>query len=281
MPKLSIFIGVVSYAGTRFGISQSAEGLGASLARALADHGVRADVVVDTEDRWDGTPLTPDEIQEALSAQARLEDAWRDYLHSAGSWSVRERGASILRWVKRGYRRIAAPNEQFLVRLINIELAHRELWQRGSESGAEWILIIEDDAASTDVADLTNGLLHLLESADSSVQFINLSESFSLEELGVKEILLPSDVPWKGSSRRSVLFGERPVTNTVCAIAYRNGFAAELLRTFSQMPLHPVVPIDWKLNQMLMQMFEQNTLGAGSCLWVVPGPIDQLSMRST
>lgn len=281
MPELSIFIGVVSYAGTRFGISQGDRGLGASLVRALADRGVRAEVVVDIQDRWDGTPVTPEEIQEALTAQARLEDAWVDYLNSEGSWSMRERGASVLRWFRRGYRRIAAPDEQFVVRLINIELAHRELWQRGFESGAEWILIIEDDASSTDVADLADGLVDLLESADSSVQFINLSESFSLEELGVKDLLLPDRATWKGSSQRSVFLGERPVTNTVCAIAYRSAFAVELLRMFSQMPLHPVVPIDWKLNQALMKMFEDKKLSAGSCLWVVPGPIDQLSMRST
>jgi hypothetical protein len=72
---------------------------------------------------------------------------------------------------------------------------------------------------------------------------------------------------------------ELPVTNTVCAIAYRAPFAELLLEEYSKMPQRPVVPIDWKLNQALMTVHGRGELPSGSCLWVLPGPIDQLSMR--
>jgi len=164
-------------------------------------------------------------------------------------------------------------------RLLNIELAHQELLRQGLTSRAPWILILEDDAWSANIDDLADGLTDLLELAEVSVRFINLSESFDLSELGIKHLLGDSDYSWHGSTTRAVLSAQQPVTNTVCAIAYRSYFAEQLLSAYASMPMRPVVPIDWKLNQALMDMHSSGSLGVGSCWWVVPGPIDQLSMR--
>ena len=127
--------------------------------------------------------------------------------------------------------------------------------------------------------DLTNGLVDLLQGAPNNVQFINVSESFDVSELGIDHLLSATDIDWAGSATRRVVSASRPVTNTVCAIAYRASFAADLLREFSSMPMRPVVPIDWKLNKALMSMNASGALGPESCWWVIPGPIDQLSMR--
>jgi len=164
-------------------------------------------------------------------------------------------------------------------RLLNIELAHQELLRQGIASHAPWIVILEDDAWSADIDDLADGLTDLLARADANVQFINLSESFGLSELGIIHLLGHSDCSWRGPIARTVLSAQRPVTNTVCAIAYRSSFAEQLLSAYALMPMRPVVPIDWKLNQALMDMYAAGSLGADSCWWVVPGPIDQLSMR--
>ena len=277
----SLFIGVVSYEGTRYPQAKGSEGLAAQLAAALQVRGRECTVVIDTSNRLnaDQAPVSDADVQAALSAQVRLEGEWDRYIRASRRRTVRGSAHSALRWLRRGWQRFAPPGKSMVERLLNIELAHQELLRQGIASRAPWILILEDDAWSANIDDLADGLTDLLERADVSVRFINLSESFDLSELGIKHLLGDSDCYWHGSTTRAVLSAQQPVTNTVCAIAYRSSFAEELLAQYGSMPMRPVVPIDWKLNRALMDMRATGSLGAGSCWWVVPGPIDQLSMR--
>ena len=277
----SLFIGVVSYEGSKYLQAQGPEGLAAQLATALRERGRECLVKIDTSNRLDTTqtPVSDADVQAALSAQVQLEGEWDRYIRASHRSIVRGRAHTALRWLRRGWQRFAPPGKSMIERLLNIELAHQELLRQGITSYAPWIVILEDDASSTDIDDLADGLTDLLERAGTSVQFINLSESFDLSELGINHLLGNSDYSWHGSVARSVLSAHRPVTNTVCAIAYRSSFAEQLLAAYASMPIRPVVPIDWKLNQALMDMHATGSLGAGSCWWVVPGPIDQLSMR--
>jgi len=240
-------------------------------------------VVVDVTNRWNAAadPITAEDVQGALSAQVRLEDEWSKYLRGHRSRSVKSAALSILRRGKRWWRRFAPPPAVTVERLLNIELAHTALLDAGVASEAQWILILEDDAFSGNVRDLADGLVEVMNTASKDVQFVNLSESFDVAELGIERILIRAPVAWSGSCDRAVLSASRPVTNTVCAIAYRSDFAQRLLDVYAQMPIRPVVPIDWKLNAALMHMFGSGELGEGSCWWVVPGPIDQLSMRDS
>jgi len=110
---------------------------------------------------------------------------------------------------------------------------------------------------------------------------VNLSISFTPAELGVEHLVSESaDASWAGSVPRTILVSSRPVTNTVCAIAYRSDFVAELLREFALLPMNPVVPIDWKLNLALMRMYKRGDIAAGDCWLVEPGPIVQMSMQT-
>ena len=281
MSAASLFIGVVSHEGTRFPAAQGPEGLAALLSAQLTDRGVPHSVVVDVTNRWDtaADPIKAEDVQGALSAQVNLGDEWSRYLRGHRPRSVKSAALSILRRGKRRWRRFAPPPTVMVERLLNIELAHTALLDAGVASGAQWMLILEDDAFSDDVCDLADGLVDLIKTASKDVQFVNLSESFDVAELGIARLLVRAPVAWKGTSARTVLSASRPVTNTVCAIAYRSDFAQRLLDVYAQMPIRPVVPIDWKLNAALMQMFGSGELGEGSCWWVVPGPIDQLSMR--
>lgn len=239
------------------------------------------EVSVDTSNRLDtsANPVTSVDVQDALSAQVRLEDEWNVYLSGSRLSGLRSVGNSGLRWGRRLWRKVAPPSTSMVERLLNIEMAHVALLNQGLSSGARWILILEDDASATDVVDLTRGLVDLLQGAPDDVQFINVSESFDVSELGIDHLLSVTDTEWAGSVTRRVVSASRPVTNTVCAIAYRASFVTELLDWFSSMPMRPVVPIDWKLNKGLMAMNASGALGADSCWWVIPGPIDQLSMR--
>ena len=261
--------------------SQGPSGLAAQLATSLSELGIVVEVAIDTSNRLDTSmePVTSVDVQDALSAQVRLEDEWNGYLSGSRLSRLNAAADFALRWGRRLWRKFAPPSTSMVERLLNIEMAHVALWAQGLSSGAPWILILEDDASAHDLADLTDGLIDLLQTAPDDVQFVNVSESFKVSKLGIDHLLGEAHAGWAGSVTRRVVSASRPVTNTVCAIAYRASFVADLLREFSSMPMRPVVPIDWKLNKALMSMHASGELGADSCWWVVPGPINQLSMR--
>ena len=274
MTSPALFVGVVSHQGSRFAVSQGDEGLAAHLALALPG----IEMAVNTADLLDESvvPVTPALVQASLTAELRIDARWARFLG-------RPRGprwwaGQGLRWARRGFRAVRPPSPAMVRRLLNIELSHLDLLRRGLASGAPWILILEDDAMSADVPDLAAGLVGLMASG-RSVGFVNLSRSFDTETLGIDHLLSPSGVAWAGSVPRSVLAASRPVTNTVCAIAYEREFLTRLVSVWEALPMTPVLPIDWKLNLALMQMFEDGALGAGACWLVEPAPITQMSMQ--
>ena len=93
MVAASLFIGVVSYPGTRFPVAQGPDGLGARLAQAMRERGFSVDLTIDTTNRWDveAAPLTRGDVQEALSAQVRLEDRWESFLRGGAAIDSRAR----------------------------------------------------------------------------------------------------------------------------------------------------------------------------------------------
>ena len=293
MDAITCFIGVVSHASSRFGVNQGPEGLGSRLAQALSNLGCRSEVVVNTADLWDGrldqgaldsqwaVNLDRSAVQRSLTAQLALERRWSTYLGL--STSLRDRFRNFALRLGRLRRRIQSPSPSSLRRLLNIELSHLDLWQRGINSGASWILVLEDDAFSADIHDLAAGLVGLT-SESGHLAFVNMSRSFSALELRI-EYLLGHDphMQWQGFQYRELLIAARPVTNTVCAIAYHRDFLIKLLETWRSLPVDPVVPIDWKLNQALMQLYRTGNFALsdsefGACLMVMPEPIVQGSM---
>jgi len=171
------------------------------------------------------------------------------------------------------------PKATIYERLLNIELSHQALLRQALDEGAKWILILEDDAWSDSVNELGHTLDMIINEAPTALKLLNLSESFGVSRLGVDRLLKQIDPPWWQGVTRRLASASRPVTNTVCAVAYRSDFAIQLLSAYDAMGLKPILPIDWKLNKVLMSMNESGALGADSCWWVIPGPIDQLSMR--
>ena len=164
-------------------------------------------------------------------------------------------------------------------RLLNIELSHLDLMRRGLASGAAWVLILEDDALSPDLTDIATGLTGLMATSPAP-SFVNLSQSFTTAQLGIDHLLSPvAGAAWQGSLPREILQSGRPVTNTVCAILYSAQFLGELVMALDALPMEPVVPIDWKLNLALMNVFEAGAFPQGSCWLVEPAPIRQMSME--
>ena len=278
MASVSVFIGLVSHVRSSFSQNQGSEGLAALLAIALRELGHECESRVITENLFDENPflLTPEMSRESVFEEIRLESQWFEFLERGDRLGQLVRVAGrrarfFLNWRKNS-------QDRELRRLLNIEYSHIDLYRRAVGSGASWAIILEDDATSADVNGLLNGLLPLIQS-NASVKMINLSESFTLDQIGVRHLLCPLDgLHWGGNSARRLLGVRKPATNTVCAIAFRTDFLAEILADFDAQPAFPVVPIDWKLNATLMRLYESGAIGANECLFIEPAPIIQLSM---
>jgi len=167
-----------------------------------------------------------------------------------------------------------------LRRLVNIELSHLELLRSAHRSGCSWALIVEDDAIVEDANEFAADLQLFLsrQSHEVNPSFLNVSDSFDYSTLKVGEHLHPRGT-W--NSRSEILSADRPVTNTVCAVLYRAEFLSELLPTLSQIPISPVIPIDWKINAALLDLYDRGQIGADDCWFISPGPIMQGSMHGS
>ena len=221
-------------------------------------------------------PLTPKMARASIREEIRLESRWFEFLERDDKLThlgriLGRRAQFLLDWKRNS-------QDRELRRLLNIEFSHVDLYRRAVESRATWAIILEDDAVGSDVSDLVSGLLALAESG-TNIKMINLSESFTLDQVGVRHLLGPIEgLSWSGTAVRAVLGSRKPATNTVCAIAFRTDFLAEVLADFDSQPIFPVVPIDWKLNASLMRLYESGAIGVNECLFIEPAPIIQLSM---
>lgn len=269
----AVFIGLVSHVGTRFTESLEPEGLAFQLAASIP----ASELEICTRDLFDESGRTADSrmAQGSLSAELRAEFQWAKYLgrlHESKWWAT-----YAGRWAHRLRLFIDRPSDSYTRRLLNIEYAHRFLMRRGLDSGAQWVIILEDDASCSNVDDLIPGLTHLMVAADREC-LINISDSFTFASLGIKHLLaVCRTIRWKGTHPRAVLEAGRPVTNTVCAMAYSRYLLQEIVTCFDGMPEEPVVPIDWKLNQALMTLTARGD--DIQCLLLDPAPVQQLSMR--
>ena len=270
MPAPRFLIGVVTHEGSRFPEAIGDAGAAASLASALRALDCDVSIRVMAEDLWAGE-ATPAMVQASLNAQLALEAAWGRFLGRSrtASWWL-EQG---LRTLGRVRRRLSPPSPSMVRRLLNIELAHMTLLRVGLDSGADVMVVLEDDAVLEDPVDAAAGLLGLL-SLDWG--YVSISASFGSGHLRVGGLLSPAGT-WAGTRTRQVLRSSLPVTDTVCAMAYRGDFLATLVPALDQVPQQPVLPIDWKLNAALMAMARRADLSQ-ACLLVEPGPFRQGSM---
>lgn len=285
----TVFLGLVTHRATRFPESQGETGLLAQIHQELQTRGVSSVVSVHDADHFDAAlvPLTKAEVTASIVAELDLEQRWRIY--------VRPEKAGIpltaFMGLRRLYRRIrlappwssdaeaSAPGAAMLRRLVNIELAHLHLMNQAMEQGAEWALIVEDDAQSSDPRAFADALADFISTHGSARQprYVNVSRSFETDPLGIERHLTP-DGEWDAGTR--ILRADQPLTNTVCAILYRTDFLRELMPALESIPLSPVLPIDWKLNAALLDLNQRGSLGAGDCWFLDPGPLAQGSMHA-
>jgi hypothetical protein len=280
-----LFVGLVTHPRSRFADAASPTGLMSGLATAVAESGATVVTAVSDRDEYtdDLLPLTVDVVRQSIEAELSCERRWREYLagHPAGV------GLRSFMAVRRAYRSITlappwvrslGPDDagaRMVRRLVNIELSHLRLIEEAVASGASWCLLLEDDAWCEDPHGFASALMRFVREAETrgQPQTVNMSESFSIDDLGIRHLLTP--IPPEQAGPWPMYAAERPVTNTVCAVLYRGDFMARLLGELRQIPVAPVIPIDFKLNEALMRMAPSVAPGD---VWVAsPAPLSQRS----
>lgn len=158
-----------------------------------------------------------------------------------------------------------------LTRLLNIDYSHLRIWRHSLAVGAKATLVIEDDAqlVSDEIALLIGSLMDRFD--DRSV-LVNCSESLDHGSLGVEQILRRA--PATDRIGTVEVRDPRPsITNTVCANLYSAAALEKLLWHIDHRGLVPVLPIDWRVNDFLIDNPDVSTW------WLLPAPFVQGSMH--
>lgn len=259
------------------------------MADGLTSRGIGVAIEIHDADHHEESvlPLTKAQVQASIKAEMALEEEWRLFIDSEQS-RARLRLCMAARHAYRTVR-LAPPwqtsleaspsGASMLRRLVNIELAHMHLLRHAQEQGAEWALIVEDDAHLADPGAFADALAAFMRrEQERQPSYVNVSRSFSHDRLEVERHLTPVG-SW--DSTTTILSSDLPLTNTVCAILYRGDFLTRLVPAMEAIPVSPVLPIDWKLNQALLNLFEVGQMGPGDCWFLDPAPILQGSMHET
>lgn len=278
-----LFVGLVTHENSRFGDAGKETGLLRRVEAGLTRQGLRVATILVDEDAWnpDVLPITIAEVRASIDAEIDSERRWREYVLGS-RLSVLDQITLSLRRLRRRFTltppwkaRIREQDDGFRLvrRLVNIELAHVKVLRAAVDSKARWVLVLEDDASTDSPERFSFELGDFLRRADrrGAPSMVNLSESFTSRELGIDHLLSRNqgedNFPWPGFSAK------RPVTNTVCAVLYSRALLAPLVTALDGIPLSPVIPIDFKVNEAVMEIAHDQA--PGSCWVLSPAPLRQ------
>ena len=170
-------------------------------------------------------------------------------------------------------------------RILNINSGYTNLLNDFLSSGKIFGLIFEDDAFFETSSELINEIFKLLKHAASlniKSFFIDISDSFTFEELGV-EHLVETNVH---EEKFETFFGSTirkasvPFSNTTCAVIYNREMALHLhkgVRNLSTKRGKRITPMDWSFNLVLMDMAKANI--PLQCFHLDPGMFTQSSLK--
>lgn len=294
MDGSGLFVGLITYQGSAFTRHGEAVQMIDTIEAAMAAQGTACSSLISDRDDYSAAdyPVTRSLLLSSALFQAWLEFRWRRYVARgrAASLPSLPRDAAVL--VVMSARRLHSylglnpfrsasrmPGARQVIRLLNIDLSHLRVYKSVLQSDASSALVIEDDARLTGHETAFAVLTSVLARLDPHTPgLVNLSESISHTELGVSEILgQPEAID--GIEGIGVSTCSRPVTNTVCANLFSRRFLELLVASMEKHGLRPVIPIDWRLNRMIMDEWESGRLDSTSCTWIIPGVFVQGSMH--
>ena len=260
-----LVLGLVTHPNSRF--RSSGEAVCERVRHDLISSGIRTDrLVSDRNDAHDDRyGISRSLVRRSARAQAELEARWRSRISESTSTPL-DLAVKQAIGVKRG---LASP--AVLTRLLNIDYSHLRIWRHSLAVGAKATLVIEDDAqlVNDEIGRLVGSLMDRFE--DKSV-LVNCSESLDQRSLGVEDILQRARV----TDRLGAVDVRDPrptITNTVCANLYSSAVLEKLIWHVDHRGLVPVVPIDWRVNDFLIDNPNVSTW------WLQPAPFVQGSMH--
>ena len=278
-PKL--FIGLVTHPKSRFNVRGEANHRITELAQNLRENRLTVETFISDRNDFDEAPQKIGFGIRLRSAwlQAETERVWAKYLDSASDPQTKVSHLGRFFYLAMFIRRSISflVSSRSLERLANIDLSHLRVLRAGINSGADWILVIEDDGVAENLSEVATNLELTISFAgiDKSDTFMNLSQSMSEGELGIEAIMSrPKEVfPFPDGGK--IVEISPPISNTVCANLYSRTFAARFADAIESQGILPSIPIDWRLNKLVMN----STMTETRCYWVIPGMFIQQSMH--
>ena len=278
-PKL--LLGLVTHSRSRFNANGQATRMIMELAGFLRDRGMTVQTLISDRNDFDAKSQKIGVLNRLDSARAQVQTEWdwSKYLQAANGVQVDSgdpgRFFFFGMFIKRAGSFLLSSRP--LERLANIDLSHLRVLEEGVKSNSDWILIIEDDGKVENievVADKINTLVTNLDHVELDT-FVNLSESIEISELRADHMFSNSKEVFTLEDGEKVIQFLLPISNTVCANMYSRGFAARFANAIKAQGTMPSIPIDWRLNHLLMDSSGSSIQG----LWVTPGIFLQGSMQ--
>lgn len=289
-----LFVGLITHHGSEFNRNGEAKQTIASIESSMVAQGVACSSLISDRDDYSAIdyPLTRSCLLSSALFQSWLEFRWRRYLARARSNPLRSFPRDVAVLVVMSVRRVRSylglnpfrqattmPGSRKVIRLLNIDLSHLRVYRAALQTNAIGTLVMEDDATQTH-GEVTIATLSVLLSKleMNRPTLVNLSESISMAELGVSGIV-SEPKPLSGVKGIEICSCVRPVTNTVCANLLSRRFVELLVADIDKRGLFPVIPIDWRLNRMILEAWKSGSLDSTSCSWIRPGIFLQGSMH--
>lgn len=261
-----LLLGLVTHERSRY--RESGELTLQAVADAAREAGIQCEILISDRNDADISKYRIDRstIRRSALHQAALEARWRrhlDHLWGGAAGDLLLTGAMAVR------RSLASPDT--IIRLLNIDLSHLRIWRTALARGAPAALVLEDDAElrNDEIGAVIAGLLNYV--AQQTV-LVNCSASIELSALGADGIL--RDAPTTALDPGHMLVRPtRALTNTVCANLYSAEALRVLVSFIDYRGLVPVAPIDWRVNECLLENPQIHTW------WLDPPPFQQGSMH--
>jgi hypothetical protein len=169
-----------------------------------------------------------------------------------------------------------------IARCQNISTNHLKAWSESYQSKDVFLIVLEDDADAIDHKENINSIAEILRMVPrDKLEYIimDLSDSYSIEELGLRDNILYTTRDDRYQS--DIIYLKSAATNTLCAVLFGSETIRQLISFVSnsgQKYIKCGIPIDWVVNAWLT--YYPDDIPPLVSIHVKPGYFKQMSMKS-
>jgi hypothetical protein len=194
-------------------------------------------------------------------ANLSLNISWNAYLKSEFKYRrLKKWGSALLDLVKFILKLLMSKSFRInemksFIRHQNISLSHKSVFVDAELNDSDWALILEDDVCDEDFEFEMLKVLKYIKGNDFSKidLFINLSDSLSYKQLGVREIVSDSKLILDNPD---FFITTKTFHNTTAANLYNKNFILKFNCDFKEeinWCIQRAIPFDWILNHLVLQ----------------------------